>query len=116
MHFKDNQIAKESLETIADHFRKIARRSMTPEQLLGFKRDTPYFVINRRYVSDIQRDFTNLVIVSDLIDKFVDTDKSITNINLFTRSLKNLILIMMMRQVLLINAMSMVKCLFIRNG
>lgn len=88
MHFKDNQIAKESLETIADHFRKIARRSMTPEQLLGFKRDTPYFVINRRYVSDIQRDFTNLVIVSDLIDKFVDTDKSITNINLFTRSLK----------------------------
>lgn len=88
MHFKDNQIAKESLEAIADHFRKIARRSLTPEQLLGFKRDTPYFVINRRYVSDIQRDFTNLVIVSDLIDKFVDTDKSITNINLFTRSLK----------------------------
>lgn len=88
MHFKENQIAKESLEAIADHFRKISRRSLTPEQLLGFKRDTPYFVINRRYVSDIQRDFTNLVIVADLIDKFVDTDKSITNINLFTRSLK----------------------------
>lgn len=88
MYFKENQIAKESLEAFADHFRKIARRSLTPEQLLGFKRDTPYFVINRRYVSDIQRDFTNLVIVSDLIDKFVDTDKSITNINLFTSSLK----------------------------
>lgn len=88
MHFKDNEIAKESLEAFETHFKALSRRNLTQEQLLGFKRDTPFFVINRSYVSQIKNDFTSLVIVAETMDKVIDQEKSVGNIKLFTDSLK----------------------------
>lgn len=88
MHFKENEIAKEGLESFESHFRLISSRGLTQEQLLGFKRDTPFFTINRRYVSQIKNDFTTLVIVAETMDKIVDKEKSVGNMRLFTDSLK----------------------------
>ena len=61
MHFKENEVVKDSLNIIENHFKEVAKRDITQEMLLGFTRDTPNFIINRGYVSQIKSDFTSVV-------------------------------------------------------
>lgn len=74
MHFKENEAVKDSLNIIENHFKEVARRDITQEMLLGFTRDTPNFVINRGYVSQIKSDFTSVVTAYETFkEKFNDS-------------------------------------------
>lgn len=88
MHFKENEQVREDLEKIDDHFSTISRRSLTTEQLLGFKREVPNFVINWNFISELKNDLTSLVIVKDKIDEIIKDPYSIQQINLLSDSIK----------------------------
>lgn len=71
MHFKENESVKDSLNIIENHFKAVAKRDITQEMFLGFTRDTPNFVINRAFISQIKSDFTSVVTAYEKMkDKF----------------------------------------------
>lgn len=71
MHFKENESVKDSLDIIEKHFKQVSKRDITQEMFLGFTRDTPNFVINRGFVSQIKSDFTTVVTAYETIkEKF----------------------------------------------
>jgi hypothetical protein len=77
MHFKENESVKDSLGIIEKHFKEVSKRDITQEMLLGFTRDTPNFVINRGFVSQIKSDFTSVVTAYETIkEKFNETSSN----------------------------------------
>jgi hypothetical protein len=77
MHFKENESVKDSLGIIEKHFNQVSKRDITQEMFLGFTRDTPNFVINRGFVSQIKSDFTSVVTAYETIkEKFNETSSN----------------------------------------
>lgn len=86
MHFKENESVKDSLDIIEKHFKQVSRRDITQEMFLGFTRDTPNFVINRGFVSQLKNDFTSVVTAYETIKEKSTPDSSNSEIQDIAKS------------------------------
>jgi hypothetical protein len=86
MHFKENESVRDSLVIIEKHFKEVSKRDITQEMLLGFTRDTPNFVINRGFVSQIKSDFTSVVTAYETIKEKLNEKTSNAEISKIAES------------------------------
>ena len=75
MYFKENEIIKDGVSKLNDHFAIIEGNSLTVEQILGFTRELPLLAVNTLYTSSLHHAFNELVTYFDKFDNILRNDK-----------------------------------------
>lgn len=87
MHFKENELVKDSLKKIDDHFTQLQRYDLTQEQVLGFTQNSQQFIANHSFIVLIKNDFERLAGAYDSVTAYLQSQQTMTDINSFIKSL-----------------------------
>lgn len=87
MHFKENEVVKDSLKKIDDHFSQLQKYDLTQEQVLGFTQNSQQFIANHSFIALIKNDFERLAKTYYDVTTYLQSQQTMADLNAFTKSL-----------------------------